>query len=116
MQQCMELTGTNRPRAFESVKVHHGPLVKWLRQRPLTPLTSVRIRYGSPLKSKFQIPRFAPRGKARSFHCFFVSAPQTLRWFALREETGKRKGLDKRKRVQYNTVVFRRGRMTYSWC
>ena len=25
-----------------------GPLVKWLRQRPLTPLTSVRIRYGSP--------------------------------------------------------------------
>ena len=26
----------------------HGPLVKWLRQRPLTPLTSVRIRYGSP--------------------------------------------------------------------
>ena len=33
---------------FESLKVHHGPLVKWLRQRPLTPLTSVRIRYGSP--------------------------------------------------------------------
>ena len=26
-----------------------GPLVKWLRQWPLTPLTSVRIRYGSPL-------------------------------------------------------------------
>ena len=26
----------------------NGPLVKWLRQRPLTPLTSVRIRYGSP--------------------------------------------------------------------
>ena len=26
----------------------YGPLVKWLRQRPLTPLTSVRIRYGSP--------------------------------------------------------------------
>ncbi len=26
-----------------------GPLVKWLRQRPLTPLTSVRIRYGSPM-------------------------------------------------------------------
>ena len=25
-----------------------GPLVKWLRQWPLTPLTSVRIRYGSP--------------------------------------------------------------------
>ena len=32
---------------FESLRVHHGPLVKWLRQRPLTPLTSVRIRYGS---------------------------------------------------------------------
>ena len=29
----------------------HGPLVKWLRQRPLTPLTSVRIRYGSPNSS-----------------------------------------------------------------
>ena len=28
--------------------VLYGPLVKWLRQRPLTPLTSVRIRYGSP--------------------------------------------------------------------
>ena len=27
----------------------NGPLVKWLRQRPLTPLTSVRIRYGSPI-------------------------------------------------------------------
>ena len=46
---------------FESPKADHvykarallynvrGPLVKWLRQRPLTPLTSVRIRYGSPL-------------------------------------------------------------------
>ena len=46
---------------FESLKADHvykriplhiehaGPLVKWLRQRPLTPLTSVRIRYGSPL-------------------------------------------------------------------
>ena len=45
---------------FESLKADHvykriplhiehaGPLVKWLRQRPLTPLTSVRIRYGSP--------------------------------------------------------------------
>ena len=31
----------------------HGPLVKWLRQRPLTPLTSVRIRYGSPFNEKF---------------------------------------------------------------
>src|SRR5699024_2675192 len=26
----------------------YGPLVKRLRQRPLTPLTSVRFRYGSP--------------------------------------------------------------------
>ena len=33
-------------------KACHGPLVKWLRQRPLTPLTSVRIRYGSPLLSE----------------------------------------------------------------
>ena len=32
--------------------MHHGPLVKWLRQRPLTPLTSVRIRYGSPAPYK----------------------------------------------------------------
>ena len=40
---------------FESVKVHHGPLVKWLRQRPLTPLTSVRIRYGSPAVLKKQL-------------------------------------------------------------
>ena len=28
--------------------VLYGPLVKRLRQRPLTPLTSVRFRYGSP--------------------------------------------------------------------
>ena len=35
---------------FESVKVHHGPMVKWLRQRPLTPLTWVRIPLGSPRK------------------------------------------------------------------
>ena len=40
---------------FESVKVHHGPLVKWLRQRPLTPLTSVRIRYGSPDFSRAKV-------------------------------------------------------------
>ena len=40
---------------FESVKVHHGPLVKWLRQRPLTPLTSVRIRYGSPAVRRKQL-------------------------------------------------------------
>ena len=32
-----------------------GPLVKWLRQRPLTPLTSVRIRYGSPAVLKKQL-------------------------------------------------------------
>ena len=36
---------------FESVKVHHGPMVKWLRQRPLTPLTWVRIPLGSPKKA-----------------------------------------------------------------
>ena len=35
--------------------MHHGPLVKWLRQRPLTPLTSVRIRYGSPAVLKRQL-------------------------------------------------------------
>ena len=29
----------------------YGPLVKRLRQRPLTPLTSVRFRYGSPFYS-----------------------------------------------------------------
>ena len=46
---------------FESLKADHvykrfplhiehaGPLVKWLRQRPLTPLTSVRIPEGAPL-------------------------------------------------------------------
>ena len=32
-----------------SRRLLYGPLVKRLRQRPLTPLTSVRIRYGSPL-------------------------------------------------------------------
>ena len=37
------------------MKVHHGPLVKWLRQRPLTPLTSVRIRYGSPDFSRAKV-------------------------------------------------------------
>ena len=35
--------------------MHHGPLVKWLRQRPLTPLTSVRIRYGSPDFSRAKV-------------------------------------------------------------
>ena len=35
--------------------MHHGPLVKWLRQRPLTPLTSVRIRYGSPAVHRKQL-------------------------------------------------------------
>ena len=28
--------------------MHHGPMVKWLRQRPLTPLTWVRFPHGSP--------------------------------------------------------------------
>ena len=40
---------------FESPMAHHGPLVKWLRQRPLTPLTSVRIRYGSPDFSRAKV-------------------------------------------------------------
>ena len=31
-----------------SCRLLYGPLVKRLRQRPLTPLTSVRFRYGSP--------------------------------------------------------------------
>ena len=33
----------------------YGPLVKRLRQRPLTPLTSVRFRYGSPNSSLAQL-------------------------------------------------------------
>ena len=28
--------------------VPNGPLVKWLRRRPLTPQTGVRLSYGSP--------------------------------------------------------------------
>ena len=54
LAQLVEQLTLNRPR-FESVKVHHGPLVKWLRQRPLTPLTSVRIRYGSPDFSRAKV-------------------------------------------------------------
>ena len=38
----------NPPHLSIISKVTHGPLVKRLRQRPLTPLTSVRFRYGSP--------------------------------------------------------------------
>ncbi len=38
----------SRKRTECSLLRRRGPLVKWLRQRPLTPLTSVRIRYGSP--------------------------------------------------------------------
>ena len=34
-----------------SRRLLYGPLVKRLRQRPLTPLTSVRFRYGSPFYS-----------------------------------------------------------------
>ena len=59
-----------------------GPLVKWLRQRPLTPLTSVRIRYGSPLKSKLRIVRFRLKPKAHSLRCFFV--PNRKRFAGLR--------------------------------
>ena len=34
---------------IQAIFCGHGPLVKRLRQRPLTPLTSVRFRYGSYL-------------------------------------------------------------------
>ena len=34
---------------IQAIFCGHGPLVKRLRQRPLTPLTSVQIRYGSPV-------------------------------------------------------------------
>ena len=37
---------------FESLKVHHGPLVKRLRHRPLTPVTGVRFSHGSPILIK----------------------------------------------------------------
>ena len=36
---------------IQAIFCGHGPLVKRLRQRPLTPLTSVRFRYGSPFYS-----------------------------------------------------------------
>ncbi len=40
-------------RGFESLALRHfiytGPLVKWLRHRPFTAVTRVRIPYGSPL-------------------------------------------------------------------
>ncbi len=43
-----------RSRGFESLALRHyltyiGPLVKWLRHRPFTAVTRVRIPYGSPL-------------------------------------------------------------------
>ena len=44
-------------------------MVKWLRQRPLTPLTSVRIRYGSPALRKLHIVRFRLKPKAYLFRC-----------------------------------------------
>ena len=53
-----------------SRRLLYGPLVKRLRQRPLTPLTSVRIRYGSPRRSKLHIVRFRLKPKAYSFRCF----------------------------------------------
>ena len=34
-----------------SFYVEHGPLVKWLRHRPFTAVTRVRIPYGSPLSN-----------------------------------------------------------------
>ena len=55
-----------------------GPLVKWLRRRPLTPQTRVRLSYGSPLKSKLRIARFHASVKARSLRCFFVSMDKHL--------------------------------------
>ena len=44
---------------IQAIFCGHGPLVKRLRQRPLTPLTSVRFRYGSPFySSKTAVRRF----------------------------------------------------------
>jgi hypothetical protein len=44
--------GVDPSRGFESLSLRHyflnGPLVKWLRHRPFTAVTGVRIPYGSP--------------------------------------------------------------------
>ena len=50
-----------------------GPLVKWLRRRPLTPQTRVRLSYGSPFESKLRIIRFHASVKAHSLRCFLIS-------------------------------------------
>ena len=69
-----------------------GPLVKWLRQRPLTPLTSVRIRYGSPALNcpEGTNPRLAARLLSQGGQ-FLASNLQTLRWFEGWGETKERK-------------------------
>ena len=46
-ERSMQIIKATVRAALDSWRTN-GPLVKWLGQRPLTPLTSVRIRYGSP--------------------------------------------------------------------
>ena len=79
--------------------VPNGPLVKWLRQRPLTPLTSVRIRYGSP-----QIFTFPAVSVLRHGAWKFLIWPWRMLCRFL-SEVGK--VLDKRLAIAYDIVCSR---------
>ena len=84
--------------------VPNGPLVKWLRQRPLTPLTSVRIRYGSPQILYFPVDVcFYLTGKT----AFSKKISHLAMANALPVSAGSRKVLDKRPAIAYDIVCSR---------
>ncbi len=68
---------------IQAIFCGHGPLVKRLRQRPLTPLTWVRFPHGSPKNtpayagvffrvSRARFPRVSPETLQLMLECFFV--------------------------------------------
>ena len=60
---------------------HLGPLVKWLRHRPFTAVTWVRIPYGSPRQKKPDPFRFRPVERPETAHTQVPSSfsPQKLK-------------------------------------
>ena len=94
--------------------LQHGPLVKWLRHRPFTAVTRVRVSYGSPTpygeRHQGQTWRHSSAGRALASHarghrfefCCLHQNPEALRLqdFFIATRNGKRNeyGIEKGKR------------------
>ena len=89
----------------------YGPLVKWLRHRPFTAVTWVRVPYGSPDERNPLFEHFY-----RKAGLFLSSKPCEIEAFSFTALTHKRKNSRNAKPIFYARTLFEHGFLINSFC